>query len=299
MSKYVVSRLSSELGSSTRAVYDNLIDKSTIVKPLVDKGPVIEIGATLSGQPIGILRVTFIPALFYAEVNALFVEEEHRKHGIATEMFVCLQKELKKEKCPVLICEYPSGKITTSDLEEILKQLNWEGPRLLTIHCKFDATIFHPPWLDKAPPLPEGFHEFPWDQLTEIDRSKLMHQEEREMFPLEVSPFGSKEKDIEMSNSLGLRYKGEVVGWMVTHRKAPDLITYTCFYIQKRWQMTGVAVKLLCDSIQLQLRGDVKWAALEVNMEKTEPSWMRFLERRLIPYAQEVHYTKCCWLNLG
>lgn len=255
-------------------------------------------GARHHDKPIGLLLANTVPILHIAEIKTLYVDEEHRCRGIAKQLITHLQKELIKESYYLLLFPYKTNDPYTPVLEHIVEHLGWPKPQLLLLHCKFDGNAFHPPWLTTDYPVPEGFEIFPWKDLAPHEHDKLERQEAQKLIPTILSPVGRDEHKIEMLNSVGLRHKGTVIGWMITYRDDVETIRYTKFFIQRAWQMKGIAITLLCEAIKRQQKVGVPWAVLDVSINETEPSWLRFVERRLIPYAHEITYTKQAWLEL-
>lgn len=253
----------------------------------------IAIGAASNGEPIGLLLANL--TAMSAEISYIFVKEQFRNKNVASNLLQFLDKKLEQDKFAITFASYESSISSKPILEHIfLEKLKWHGPRLHYIKCKFDSFAFDPPWLHLEYPLPIGFEIFSWSELLQEEKDKLRHANEKGLIPDFISPFNEEEK-IEPLNSLGIRYKGAVIGWMITHRVSPDTILYASFFIKKEWQHGGVAVRLLCDAIKLQKQTKIAWALLEANILKTEPSWIKFIERRLVPYSHEVTYLKQVW----
>jgi len=114
-----------------------------------------------------------------------------------------------------------------------------------------------------------------------------------------MSPLGAEEKIIEYTNSLGLRYKKEVIGWMITHRIAPDTIRYTSLYVDPEYQYKGPSIRLLIESMVLQTRSTIKWALFEINLDQINPSWYKFVQKRLAPYSQKITEIYKTWKQLN
>jgi GNAT superfamily N-acetyltransferase len=257
----------------------------------------IAIAATDNDKPVGLLLASFIPSLRTTEVHSIFVEEPFRHSGIGTQLVIHLEQELHRQKCKNVHFHYPQEEVCTPYLEKILKKQNWSGPRYLKVSLRFLESTFDPPWLRIEYKYPPHFKEFLWKKLLKEDRYSIQNLENQGAIPPFVSPFND-EKTIELENSLGLRYKGEMVGWMITHRTSPDTIRYTSLFIIKKFEKIGPAIKLLSDSILLQKQAKVTWGVFELNFEQSPMSWIKFVKRRLIPYADVVKYTRKCWKEL-
>ena len=99
---------------------------------------------------------------------------------------------------------------------------------------------------ERAYKITSGFSLFYWRDLTKEEEKRIEFQRKQSTFPADVYPLAHK-KLVEYSNSLGLRYHGEVVGWMITHRIDKNTIRYSAFYLDRdlRVRFPGLAVKLL------------------------------------------------------
>lgn len=279
-----------------RNAYSALIDSSR--SHLLDQPKdMIAIGASFGDHPIGIVLAEYKTQAQIAILNFIFVTEAHRNHHVATQILTKLESELKQKNIKLILFSYASNEPWAHILEHVIATLGWAPSRNFEIICHFD-TDFNPPWLKQEYPLPLGFSIFPWKDLLPEQRSRLQHQQNFGLFVEELSPFKDEDK-IEFLNSFGLEYKGEVVGWIITHRTAKDTIRYSSLFIQKRWQMSGVAIILLQMSIMKQKSSPIRHAILRVAFGDTEPSWLQFVKRRLVPYALKVEYTKQAWKALN
>jgi GNAT superfamily N-acetyltransferase len=83
-------------------------------------------------------------------------------------------------------------------------------------------------------------------------------------------------------NSLGLRHQGEAIGWIVTHRVAPDTIRYSSLFVDAKYQKLGRGISLLSQSIQRQIASEIENYTFSVAWEN-QPM-IKFLERHLRPY---------------
>lgn len=259
--------------------------------------PSILFATLFEGTFISLLICKLNQTLKLGEVIWIYVDERYRNQKIATNLLISLQEEMALNNYQLVLCTFPSKKPYSTILERIFAFLGWSPPKITHINCTFDGFTFDPPWLSIDRPISEEFMIFPWKELQPFEREKLCYQFEKRMFPHEISPFDD-EADIEYLNSLGLRHKGTVIGWVITHRISKDRIKYSCLYINQHWQHSGIAIKLLSEAIARQKQAGVKWAELSVNVILTEVSWVKFVEKRLIPYALEVEYKKQVWKAL-
>lgn len=258
---------------------------------------IIAIAATWNDEPVGLILATYYDKLHQAEVHSYFVTEAHRRKTIGTQLFQVLEAEARAKPCSFIFVRYPASESYSPYLEQILKHLDWTQPVKNIIHCNFDANTFSPPWWRRDYSYSSSLTVFPWKELTELDREKILSQIRRAVVHYSVSPF-KEESTIEHLNSLGFRHEGEVVGWMITHRMDPDTIRYSALYIQPKFQMHGDAIKLLCDALWRHKASGIRYGLCEVNITMTKSKWINFVERRLMPYASSVTYTNIAFRYL-
>jgi GNAT superfamily N-acetyltransferase len=170
--------------------------------------------------PVGLLLASLLPAVYSVEVHSLFVEPAHRNRGIARQLLKQLELELPKGV--QLLFVYPLNSPDTAALEKALSALQWGGKRPFMIRSRFDASKFHPPWIDLVLKYPPGVEEFFWSAISQQEQEELRCQEQQGRFLPALSPFHHAEK-LEPLNSLGVRYQGKVIGWCLTHRIKNDL----------------------------------------------------------------------------
>lgn len=258
---------------------------------------VIAVEATRDSYPIGLAFVACEPDIRTGKLLSLFVKEEERGKGIGTALTQKIEEELIQSGCNAISTEFADDNPTRAPFEKILHKRKWTSPTIYMVCCHYEIQKLHPPWFRRSEKLPNDFEEFPWVTLKSEERARLEFQAQQYTFPATISPF-IEEETIEPINSLGLRYQGEVIGWMITHRTAPDTITYSSLYTHREYRFKRYAIQLLIDSIRLQQQSPVPYALFRTNLEQADRSWVYFIKRRLIPYAQHVQRIYWCWHQL-
>lgn len=251
----------------------------------------IIIGALFQGTLIGLALANCYKLSHQVDVLFLFVQQEHRCRHLGRQLLSQLVKEAKKEGGRFFSLIYLQEDPSTPALEKVFSANQWESGHPFLVHCVFNGFTFNPPWIHHAYQFPDSFEEFPWSSLSDEERKELLLRLNNRAIPAAVSPF-LDEKMLEPLNSLGLRHRGRIVGWMLTHRTGPDTIRYTSLYIESDLQFLGPGVKLLTDAILIQKKSAIKWAVFDLPLLHVSSSWMRFIKRRLIPYAQAVSLQK-------
>jgi hypothetical protein len=215
----------------------------------------VAVGATLEGYPAG-LAYGEKTADGIGNVRCVFVRAPHRCRGLATALLESIENQFRALGCAEARISWITGKPTTSALERVLAKRVWSEPVMLQLICKTDERVLE--WrATKMEWLFEPFELFSWIDITSKDRETILRtQAETHWIPDDLVPF-QYEKDFEPLNSLGIRYHGEPVGWMITHRVAPDTIRYTCSFIRADLQGRFRIAPIYREAILRQTRAGV------------------------------------------
>ena len=265
------------------------------------RGELVGISAAAGGTMVGFAVAEKLPD-HQAEMISLLVLPPYRRRAIGTRLVYHLAQELVQQDCRQLQVNYQATTLTTLALEPLLHKLGWRSPQLTFLLAETTAAkIAQAPWLDRRP-LPASFSLVPWSDLTVADRQALQHLNA----PQSLSPF-NQDPQIETLNSLGLRHRGNVVGWLLTHRVAPDTIRYSTLYVAEPFQSLGRGVSLIAEGIHRQIVSSVPYCRGAVAVDN--PKMLRFVDRRLRPYLswigesrqsiadfRSIEYSKYCQL---
>ena len=258
-----------------------------VLKP---EGSTVAIAASDSDKPIGLVLAEILPDGKSAEVLSIFVAQKYRQLGIGTSLLSRLEEELLSRGCTSVNLAYTTGKSTTLHLEHLLEKCNWTVPEPRMIVCKSTTDkIANAPWMQKST-LPAAYTVFPWLEITDEERLAIAQKQAAEPWiPPQLIPFTS-EKDLEPLNSIGLRYQGQVVGWVITHRMAPDTIRYTCSFVRQDLQKMGRIIPLYVRAIKLQEKAGIPNGIWTVPFIYT--SMVNFVQKRMAPYMISVEESK-------
>jgi uncharacterized membrane protein len=213
---------------------------------------------------------------------SVFVEPTYRFQGVGTDLMTRLEQELIFRGCTDAKLIYTSGQPTTPAFERLLQKCNWTPPKPRMLVCKSSIDkIVHAPWMQKTK-LPDSYSIFPWSEITEAERLALQKPEERfPWIPETLIPF-IHEENFEPLNSLGLRYQGELVGWMITHRVSVDTIRYACGFLRPDLQKMGRFIPLLANAIHIQNKANILNCICVVSLQRN--AMVNFVKKRMAPY---------------
>lgn len=280
------------LNDSTAAKYEHLtypIFRSRLEASGLQQS-IVAIGASFLWQPVGLAMAEISPDGTKGEVLSIFVTPQSRCAGIGTSLLTCLEQELFKRGCTGVKLDYITGKPTTPALERLLQKCNWVPPQPRMLVCKSTIEmIVNAPWMHRYS-LPSSFTIFPLTELTEDDRLSIQQRQvEEPWIPQDLIPF-RHEENLEPLNSVGLRYKGEVVGWVITHRLDPDTIRYTCSFVRLDLQKMGRIIPLYVEAIKRQYQANILKGIWTVPFCHT--AMINFVKRRMADYMESIEESR-------
>lgn len=266
--------------------------------PLTDPVPLlnprdsslITIAVFCGNAPVGLIIAKQHPDFNVIEIHSLCVVEEHRTKNTALLMLEYLENIGKKSEETMLVAVYPNTPFFLQHWELPFIQAGWEGKQSVALECFFeDYSTFHPQWFERHYSLPEGFTLFLWKDLLPEEAEGIKRAVKAHRVPSSVDPFQG-DASFEPSTSMGLRFQGCVVGWIITRLLQPDLLCYFSFFIEQSFEFKGVAIQLLIESVKRQQGASkpIHGALFRINLLTASSSWIHFVRRRLAPHASKV-----------
>jgi GNAT superfamily N-acetyltransferase len=218
-------------------------------------------------------------------VQSLFVRPDQRRQGIGAGLLAWLGERLEARGIRQVDVRYMDTELTSESMAPLLARCGWSPPETWMVFCRSEIrTVAEAPWVVRTPGLPEDFSIFPWAELSSEEREDiLLRQRERPWYPEDLGPF-LDEALIEPINSVGLRHRGRVVGWLSTHRVAADTIRYTTLFVARHHQRMARGVALMAEAVRRHATSCVPYGACAVNWEN--PGMSVFVCRRLLPHVQ-------------
>lgn len=250
-----------------------------------------------ANQPIGLALAEIRPSGQSAEVLSIFVQPTHRQQGVGAALLERLTAELSLRGCSSAHLIYTTGQPTTKALERLLQKGNWTLPQPRMLVCRSSTEIIaNAPWMQRQT-LPSAYEIFPWQDITTAECLAIQQtQASSPWIPRDLYPF-QPEKNLEPLNSLGLRYQGQVVGWMITHRLAPDTIRYSYGFIRQDLQKMGRLISLIANAIQFQIDAENIPNGIWVVSCSRAPM-LQFVRKHMTPYLTSIEETRGCFKSL-
>jgi ribosomal protein S18 acetylase RimI-like enzyme len=209
-------------------------------------------------------------------INSVIVAEEHRGRGLAQELLRAIEVEAARRGVRGLAASYDALSASAPVVSHVLSKLGYRPQGQGMTVCKIDQDIAEAPWMKTS--LPAGYSFFAWSELSSLDRAQLASET---WYPPELRPFPPEE--VEPLNSIGLRFEGQVVGWMLTHRLAADLIRYTALIVHPDHRSGATGIALIAEAIRRQRAAGVRYG--RINVRSDNAPMVRIIDRRLAPYT--------------
>ncbi len=211
-----------------------------------DDAAQIVLGATFWGQPAGV-------AIAYrgadsARLLDIYVLPSYRQAGIGRALLAAVEEACRlagKSRVQALYC--PNEQ--TPAFEALLVKEGWAAPlvrsRVYWTSCSAGYDGWAQRYRFRAP-----YEPVLWAEISEAERQVIARRGEGGWYPPHLDPLTRPTGDWDPKTSLGLRYKGEVVGWLLTLREAPDQIRVEIMFVDPPLQRLGRGILLICEMIR-------------------------------------------------
>lgn len=253
---------------------------------------VVAVGATWRGRPVGLALGTHTPGTAQATVRTVSVLPTYRRRGIGTALLQRLEATLSTRGAAQVEGEYPDNAAQPA-VEALLARAGWGDRRLGRLIAVSELPVgIRAPWVHY--PLPEGFEVFPWHARTAHDEERLrtwwpeqLAQSDPALHEERLAPDYGGRPALRL-NSLGLRYDGEVVGWLLTHRTAPRALLHDRLFVAHALRHTGVGALLVGAAIRAHYAAEGACTPPHRFLCQTlgtNRPMLAFIRRRIRPYA--------------
>jgi GNAT superfamily N-acetyltransferase len=247
----------------------------------------VALAARAGEQPLA-LAVAELPARREdgaAELLSVFVAAAHRGRGIATTLVEAMERALAARGGAAVEAVYTTGKPAIAAVERIFTKRGWEPPTLRTITVRFTmAEALSTPWYGRMGLLPAGAEIFSWCDLTPAERRQLRESNDRAPWIANsLQPWRHDQLGFDPVSSVGLRYRGEVVGWVINHQIDAHTVRFTCSFMRKDLSRRARIVPLYSEAIRRLSTTTCQVCTLVT--PTAYPGMLEFIRRHCAPYA--------------
>ncbi len=218
------------------------------------------------------------------ELLSLFVQAPHRGRGIATALVAGVEAALRDSGFDSVEATYTTGKPSIPALERVFAKREWDAPQLRTVSVRFtlDEAV-STPWYGRVR-LPAGAEMVSWKDVTAAERAEIQESNRRDPWiPNSLQPWRHDVLGFDPISSLGVRYRGRVVGWMINHEMAPRTIRFTCSFMRKDLSRRARILPLYSEAIRrLHEAGFERGTFVTPTVY---PEMVEFIRQHIAPYV--------------
>jgi GNAT superfamily N-acetyltransferase len=250
------------------------------------------VGATLNGEPVGLVLIEVPSDNRWPEILSVFVRADLRNQGIATRLVGQMEQDLAKRGGVRLEAVYMTGKPGSEAIERVLAKCNWETPVARTISVRFSLQeASTTPWFGRVNLPNPPFEIFSWSELKPEEREKLQQTDAAQKWiATGLEPWRHDAYGYEPISSVGLRYHGEVVGWVINHRVGDDVVRFTCSFMREDLSKRGRILALYTESLSRLREAGVRMCSLVTPV--SYGPMVEFLKRRCAAWVSFVGETR-------
>jgi GNAT superfamily N-acetyltransferase len=187
-----------------------------------------------------------------AELLSLYVVEHARNQGVATELVQAAERGARSVNLPSIGAVYTSDRSGTAALERVFAKREWSSPVTRALTVRFTpAEAMETEWFARVRWRDADFEIFSWKDLADDERSAVRRSHESSPWIRKGLEFWRHDHyGFDPVSSLGLRYRGEVVGWVINHQVSPQHVRFTCSYMRDDLSRRGRILPLYTESIR-------------------------------------------------
>lgn len=245
--------------------------------------PIYGAAVSWKGEPVALILAHGAESKTTAEIVSLYVRRDHRGRGLSRALMGGMERLLSRQGYQRVQLAYRSDWPARPIVERRLMQFQWNPPVTNLSLGKFDVGSSAEAWL-AAPmnkvKLHPDFEILPWSELADSDLQSLQIDQPGD-YPEELAPLEEPEC-IEPLNSLALRHRGRIIGWIITHRLDAQTIQYTRLHVDPPYQRLGRGLPLLAAAIRKQIEWGIPFGVFQVRSDN--PRMQRLIQRRLRPF---------------
>jgi GNAT superfamily N-acetyltransferase len=220
-----------------------------------------------------------------ATLLSIYVDRSMRGRGVGTALVAALEEAMGGPTPVRLEAVYMTGKTDVTAIERVFAKRGWEPPARRTYTLRFttdDAERM--PWFGRVPLRDRDFEMFAWGELRQAERDALIaSQLAQPWIPEGLEFWRHDHAGFDPVSSLGLRYRGQVVGWTINHQLSADTTRISGAFVREDLSRRGRLMALWTESITRMKAGGVRWIT-SITPHQLAPM-VAFLARRCAPWA--------------
>lgn len=210
-------------------------------------------------------------------IMSLRVKPDHANNKLGFRLLIALEENLKKEGFERLELQFRSHWKSLFILEKLLQKTKWKQPEF---HMRICQSLVEQafPVFHKGHQLPYDYTFTKWKLVSDQEKEDIKKQQDQiKWYPEEVSPFILTDI-IETEVSLALRFKGQIVGWLIIHQISNETLEYTSLFIDETHRSFKMGHLLMGEGILSQSK-QKKFPKFLFTVKATNQLMLKFIER--------------------
>jgi ribosomal protein S18 acetylase RimI-like enzyme len=246
------------------------------------RGPWCGAVALGEGGPVG-LAVAELPPEGAAQLVSLAVAPAARRRGLGGALVETVERLAGERGAALLEGAYRTSWRSRRAVEALLASRGWSSPETRLVLARGESATARALVRQEAPELPPEAELFGWGELAGGERRAILDsQQDDPWYPEVLTPF-QEEPRLEPAVSVGLRWAGEVAGWLVVHRVAFDTVQYSAFFLRPDLRGRGLGRALVREAVRRRLADPaVRYAILAVDARNE--GMLRLVDGPLRPF---------------
>jgi len=247
----------------------------------------LAVGAYSGDIPAGLALVMPSADRKKAELLSLYVDGPQRLRGMGSMLLNHVETALRRAGIAFIHTSWSENLSGAPAFQSVLAKCDWSEPQKRMLVMRGDMSGAFGDGMRKKGPryesrdcLPRQYELSLWGDMTKADRAFILSKEGKpHWYARRANPF-REERIVVPTNSLILRKDGEIVGWLVVHRTAPDTLRFTDVFIREDLKRVGaVSIAMVSHGFWLQMiEGTPK---LTMALERNNKPLVRMCETRL------------------
>lgn len=234
-----------------------------------------------------------------AQLLSVFVRPEGRRAGLARLLVQAVETEVTERGLRELAAVYITGKPGIEWMERVLRHRGWNEPVPASFVARFrpeDGLALG--YFRRLAKYAEDLEIFPWSELTreDLEEMRRSNAEARWIVPA-LEPWRHEPATLDAS-SVGARYHGRVVGWVLNHRVQPSMVRFTISYMRADLARRAKILALYHASLaRLRDGGDCRFCTFITPY--SYPRMIAFARRVIAPLSSFVGESRRITKDLG
>ncbi|PKQ70134.1 GNAT family N-acetyltransferase [Raineya orbicola] len=216
------------------------------------KEPFFVVEATYNGEKVGlaVLELLHNQPHSLMKILSLWVKEEHRRRGIASQILRVAEKIALNNQINYLNIIFQNNWESFKWMPTLLQKLAWNKPEKRTILVKLAyKQVCDLPWF-QIKDFPANFYVTKWVELTETELNYIKRKKVSEnWYPDELSPFQLPDLLV-AEGSFVLRYNEKIVGWIIIHKIGEQQVQVTSYFVDKDYRGTKASIALIVQAVE-------------------------------------------------